>query len=56
MLLQAQPVHGADLSRTEEALKAVLNIAERVQLLLVGRLMRIARDGEKSAALAKCAA
>jgi hypothetical protein len=41
---------------TEEALKAAPGLYERVQLLLAGRLQRIARDREKDAALKACAA
>ncbi len=40
---------------TDAALKAAPDLFSRVRLLLAGRLMRIARDGEKSAALQACA-
>lgn len=40
---------------TDEALRSAPNLFERVKLLAAGRLMRIARDAEKSAALDKCA-
>ena len=40
---------------TDAALKAAPDLFARVRLLLAGRLMRIARDQEKSAALQACA-
>lgn len=49
--LGAEPVY----PDTDAALAAAPNLFERVKLLLAGRLMHIARDAEKSAALAKCA-
>lgn len=39
---------------TDEALKAAPNIFEAAKLLVEGRLMRIQRDTEKSAALKAC--
>lgn len=45
-----------DYPDTDAALRAAPNIFERAKLLAAGRLMRIARDVEKSVALAKCAA
>ena len=40
---------------TDAALRAAPDLFRRVQLLVAGRLLRIARDAEKSAALAQCA-
>ncbi|MDR3507603.1 MAG: hypothetical protein P4L64_06860 [Caulobacteraceae bacterium] len=40
---------------TDEALKAAPDLFARVRLLLAGRLMRMGRDAEKSAALQACA-
>lgn len=45
-----------DYPDTDAALRAAPNVFERVKLLAAGRIMRIARDVEKSVALAKCAA
>ena len=39
---------------TDAALKAAPDLFHRVQLLVAGRLLRIARDGQKTAALAQC--
>jgi hypothetical protein len=39
-----------------EAVRAAANVYERVKLILAGRLQRIERDKEKSAALAACGA
>lgn len=43
-----------DYPDTDAALKAAPNLFERVKLLLAGRLLRIQRDLEKSAALEGC--
>ena len=40
---------------TDAALQAAPDLFARVRLLVAGRLMRIARDAEKSAALQACA-
>lgn len=40
---------------TDEALRSAPGLFERVQLLVAGRLLRIARDLEKTAALRGCA-
>ena len=40
---------------TDAALAAAPDLFARVRLLVAGRLMRIARDAEKTAALAACA-
>lgn len=39
---------------TAEAIRAAPSLFERVQLLLAGRVQRIQRDAEKSAALSAC--
>src|SRR5579862_8828983 len=44
-----------DYPDTDAALRAAPDLFSRVQLLVAGRLLRIARDAEKSAALAQCA-
>ena len=44
-----------DYPDTDAALRAAPDLFARVGLLLAGRLLRIARDQEKSAALAACA-
>ncbi len=44
-----------DYPDTDAALRAAPDLFARVRLLLAGRLLRIARDEEKSAALAGCA-
>ena len=44
-----------DYPDTDAALRAAPDLFARVRLLLAGRLLRIARDQEKSAALAACA-
>ena len=38
----------------DAALRGAADLFERVKLLLAGRELRIARDGEKTAALAQC--
>lgn len=43
-----------DYPDTDAALKAAPNLFERVKLLLAGRLLRIQRDQEKTAALDGC--
>jgi len=43
-----------DYPDTEAALLAAPNIFERVKLLVAGRLLRIQRDAEKTAALNEC--
>lgn len=43
-----------DYPDTEAAILAAPNIFERAKLLVVGRLLRIQRDLEKSAALVGC--
>lgn len=40
---------------TDAALRAAPGLFDRVRLLAAGRLMRIARDAQKTAALARCA-
>jgi hypothetical protein len=40
---------------TDAALRAAPNLFARVKLLVAGRLMRIQRDAEKTAALQACA-
>ncbi len=44
-----------DYPDTDAAIRAAPNIFVRAQLLMAGRVMRIARDVEKTVALAKCA-
>ncbi len=44
-----------DYPDTDAALRAAPDLFARVRLLLAGRVLRIARDKEKSAALAGCA-
>jgi hypothetical protein len=44
-----------DYPDTDQALRAAPDLFARVRLLLAGRLLRIARDQQKSAALAACA-
>lgn len=44
-----------DYPDTDSALQAAPDLFARVRLLVAGRLMRIARDAEKSAALQACA-
>ena len=45
-----------DYVDSDAALKSAPDLFAQVKLLLAGRLQRIKRDAEKSAALAKCAA
>lgn len=40
---------------TDAAIRAAPGLYERVRLLVAGRLLRIARDAQKTAALAQCA-
>jgi hypothetical protein len=44
-----------DYPDTDDALRAAPDLFVRVRLLLAGRLLRIARDQQKTAALAACA-
>ncbi|QUD88064.1 hypothetical protein [Phenylobacterium montanum] len=44
-----------DYPDTDEALRAAPDLFSRVRLLLAGRMLRIARDQQKTAALAACA-